>query len=222
MIIGGLRKISMIDYPGEICSVVFTRGCNMKCIFCHNSHLVFRKKYETDIPEHQLMKFLTNRTGKIDAVTISGGEPTLHNDLPLFIAKIKELGFKVKLDTNGTNPEMLQLLSYNDLVDYFAMDIKSDYHKYSDICGVKIETVNLDNSIEIIKSSGADYEFRMTYIKNYHTPEEVSKIEKYIDDKLILNRFVYTPDIPGKNLSVENEITEKELLSITSIHSCLD
>jgi len=146
MIIGGLQKFSLLDYPGHIAAIIFTQGCNFKCQFCYNPMLVWPSKVnkfkQKDHPfqnkEDGLFDFLKLRVNKLDAVVISGGEPTIHPDLVDFIAKIKKLGYLVKLDTNGTNPEIIKDLLKKKLVDYIAMDIKAEEGKYSKVVGKKV------------------------------------------------------------------------------------
>ncbi|OQX50761.1 MAG: anaerobic ribonucleoside-triphosphate reductase activating protein [Candidatus Cloacimonas sp. 4484_209] len=133
MKIGGFQKVSLIDYPGKICAIVFTRGCNFRCPYCHNPELVLPENYSPLIPEEEIFSFLEKRRGKLDAVEITGGEPTLQEDLTEFIRKIKEMGFLVKLDTNGSFPSVLEKVIYSGLVDYIAMDVKAPLEKYRQV-----------------------------------------------------------------------------------------
>ena len=127
--IGGIVKFSTVDYPGYVVASIFTIGCNMRCGYCHNPELVLPEQFADTIPEHEILEFLATRVGKLDGVAISGGEPTMQADLPQFIAKIKAMGLRVKLDTNGTNPGMVQKLITEQLVDFIAMDIKGPLEK---------------------------------------------------------------------------------------------
>ena len=190
MQIKGLQKTSLIDYPDKICSTVFLPGCNLKCRFCHNSDLVLNADSLATIGEKEFFDHLTNRKGKIDAVTICGGEPTIHKDLPEFIKKIKDAGFFVKLDTNGTNPEMVQLLLDRNLLDYIAMDVKAPKNKYQEITQAK-DIRKIQKSIEIIKDSGIDYEFRTTILP-FFTQKDMKEILKLISpcNKYILQQFL--------------------------------
>lgn len=162
MLFKGLQKVSLIDYPHKICAVVFTGGCNFRCHYCHNPELVLDYQKLPDIPASQILTFLETRKRFLDALCISGGESTLQKELPNFIAQVKQLGFLIKLDTNGTNPAMLKEVIDRKLVDYIAMDIKTTPAKYSKIIGVETNISNLSASIELITGSGITYEFRTT------------------------------------------------------------
>ncbi len=185
MMIGGLQKLTLIDYPGKIACTVFTVGCNFRCHFCHNPELINPAKFKLSeiIEEKVFFDFLNSRHGLLDGVCITGGEPTLYPDLPEFIKKIKELGFLVKLDTNGTNPEMIGVLVAEKLIDYVAMDIKtklktqnSKFKTYDEVVGVKVDLSNIEKSIKIIMQSGIDYEFRTTMVPKLHTEEDIMQI----------------------------------------------
>jgi pyruvate formate lyase activating enzyme len=206
MRIGGLRKLSLIDYPGEISSVIFTTGCNFRCLFCHNSHLVLPELYQPDLCEDDIIKFLKSRIGKISAVVISGGEPALHKDLPRFISVIKNLGFKIKLDTNGAKPDVLQNLISEGLLDFIAMDIKSSPQSYSKITGVETDMNKIIESISIIRNSALRYQFRMTLLKGFHTDEEIKKAEELIPgETLVKQYFKYEESVLDKRLTKDNE-----------------
>jgi len=200
MLFGGLQKLSLIDFPGKICATVFTVGCNFSCAFCHNPELVdpIKIKKQPIISEKEFFEFLNSRQGMLEGVCITGGEPTIHKDLPEFIKKIKKLGFSIKLDTNGSNPEMLKKLIKNNLIDYIAMDIKGPGQA--------------SKSIDIIKNSGIDYEFRTTIVPALHKKEDIIKIAKEISPakKYFLQQFR-----PGKNLDKkfekEKTYSKKEL-----------
>ncbi len=195
MKIGGFQKNSLIDYPNLISAVVFTYGCNFRCPFCHNAELVV-KKPEQLYDEQDIMAFLKTRINKLDAVSITGGEPTLHKDLPNFIAKIKEMGFKVKIDTNGTNPKMVEFLLKKNLIDFIAMDVKTvlDKKEYSSVVGVDLSDEMFNNilrTIEIIKNSKIKHEFRTTAIKEIHNKDKFNAILKAIQgaDKFVIQSF---------------------------------
>ena len=151
---------SLIDYPEHIACVVFTIGCNWNCWYCQNRPLINQTK--SMLSETEFIEFLQSRKNWLDGVVVCGGEPTLHPDLPAFISLIKSMGFDVKLDTNGSNPTMLQQLIQSNLIDYVAMDIKSPLTKYSQICGVNIDITKIQQSIDILKNCNKDYEFRTT------------------------------------------------------------
>ncbi|NLF79998.1 MAG: anaerobic ribonucleoside-triphosphate reductase activating protein [Clostridia bacterium] len=164
MRIGGLVKTSFVDYPGRICTVIFTQGCNLRCPYCHNPQLIGSGGDMQLLALPAVLEQLDKRRGVIDAVTVSGGEPTLQSGLRAFLRQLKLRGFSVKLDTNGTNPQMLVALISQGLVDFFAMDLKAPLAKYAQICGVEqmdLEAVRI--SARLIRNSGVDYEFRTTF-----------------------------------------------------------
>jgi pyruvate formate lyase activating enzyme len=175
MKIGGIQKNSLVDWAGKVVSVVFTKGCNFRCGYCHNPSLVIPEFINSneDIPESTLFFYLTNRKLWLDGVVISGGEPTIHEDLPEFIRRIRETGLAVKLDTNGTNPEMIKELVKNHLIDYIALDIKTilnfdEYRKITNCVNpAYIDMIN--ESIQIIRKSGIRYQFRTTILPGLHT-----------------------------------------------------
>jgi pyruvate formate lyase activating enzyme len=165
MKIAGLQKNSMVDYPGKISAVVFTQGCNMNCGYCHNRCLIGDQS-ERLLGEEDIIAFLEKRIGFLDAVVISGGEPTLQRDLVGFADRVKSMGFLVKLDTNGTNPSLLRTLIDRRAVDYVAMDVKAPICKYRQVCCSPVNTANVEKSIAILNEGLVDYEFRTTF-----TPE---------------------------------------------------
>lgn len=187
----GLEKLSLVDYPGYTCAVVFTGGCNFRCPFCHNAGLVLEDNKE--ISELEVMEYLKKRFGLLDAVCVSGGEPTLQGDLIDFLKKLKNIGYKVKLDTNGTNPNMLREIIENNLVDYVAMDIKNNLNNYSDIVGIACyKTDKIIESINILKENKVDYEFRTTLVSEFHKIDNIKEMTKELTGakKLYLQRFV--------------------------------
>jgi len=194
MNINGFEKLSMVDYPNEIAATIFTSGCNFRCPFCHNGPLV---EHQTGtVSETEVLSYLAKRRGVITGLCISGGEPLLQKDLEAFIKKVKAMGFKIKIDTNGTNPVALKNLIDKKLIDYVAMDIKSAEDNYAQVCG--LENVNLDSikkSIEILKTGSVDYEFRTTLIKEFHSPQILMGIAELIAGakKIALQKFVYRP-----------------------------
>jgi pyruvate formate lyase activating enzyme len=193
MKIAGFKKQTLIDYPGHISSVVFTRGCNFRCPYCHNPNLVLPEKFGKTYSEKQIFEYLEKYKKLLQAVCITGGEPTLHNDLHGFILRIKNLGLKVKLDTNGSNPETLKSLIKNKLLDFIAMDIKHlpDFELYNNASGQVLNYELFNNvlkSIEIIKYSGIKHEFRTTVAKGLHTIEQIHELK---------NRF-------GQNYKIQN------------------
>ena len=185
--IGGLEKSTLIDYPGRPACTVFLIGCNFRCPFCYSSELVLLEKIKKQprISKKEFFDFLKKRKELLDGVVICGGEPTIHKDLPEFIKKIKKLGYPVKLDTNGSNPEMLEDLIDKKLIDYVAMDIKAPKEKYGKIVGL-LDCWNdgmlrkIEKSIEILKLGKVDYEFRSTIVPSIHTKEDIIEIARWI------------------------------------------
>jgi len=182
--IGGLEKSTLIDYPARVACTVFLIGCNFRCPFCYSSELVLPEKIKSQprISEKEFFDFLKKRKGLLEGVVICGGEPTLNKDLPDFVKKIKKLGYRVKIDTNGSNPEMLKELIKKKLLDYVAMDIKASLRsqEYERVVGVKTDLEKIKKSIGIIKNSGIDYEFKTTVVPTIHTKEDIIKIAKAI------------------------------------------
>jgi len=237
MIIGGIEKFSLIDYAGHLSVVVFTQGCNFRCHFCYNPLLVLptqageikyqssdagnQKNHPEIIPEDDFFAFLKERAGKLDAVVISGGEPTLHNDLDDFIIKIRDLGYKIKLDTNGTNPKMLKDLLKQNLLDYVAMDIKSGESNYDLIVGVQPEMSDIKKSIEIMKNSGVGYEFRTTIVPEFHNEEIVKEMGALINgaEKWYLQPFKSDTDLVNKDFENSKIYTEEEMKGLLKIAS---
>lgn len=181
MNISGFQKLTLLDYPKKIACIIFTRGCNFRCPYCHNSDLIDNLG-EVQISEEVIFDYLSNRKKLIDGVVISGGEPTLQPKLKEFIQKIKNLGLLVKLDTNGTNPKVLKELIQDNLVDYVAMDVKNIFDNYEEVIGTKGNIENIKKSIDILKNSQIEHEFRTTLIKNYHDLFKVEKICDYLGD----------------------------------------
>ncbi len=181
----GLEKVSMVDYPKKICATIFTGGCDFKCVFCHNSGIV-NENYEP-LKEEDILSYLESRKNLLDAVTISGGEPTIQRDLEDFIVKVKNLGFLVKLDTNGTNPLVLKNLLDKNLLDYVAMDIKNNFADYGEIAGIpNLSADKIKQSLEILRASNVEYELRTTLVAHYHTEENIKKMANELAGEKIL------------------------------------
>lgn len=193
MKIGGLQKTTLVDFPNKIAATVFLTGCNFKCGFCHNPELVDAKKIENqpEITEKEFFEFLDTRKGLIDGICITGGEPTINADLSEFIRKIKNKGFLIKLDTNGSNPEVLGKLLAEKLLDFIAMDIKTSLDKYEKAIGIKVDLENIKKSVEIIKNSKIDYEFRTTVVPGPVEESDIEKIGQWLKDakKIALQQF---------------------------------
>ena len=205
MILGGLQKLTLLDFPGTVACTVFTVGCNLRCPFCHNPALVFNPPEEYRISEDEFFAFLNKRKGILDGVAITGGEPLLHSDIGEFIAKIKSMGFKVKLDTNGTFPD-----------NYVAMDLKNTFDKYAETVGIKGFDVELiKRSIRLIRDSGVAHEFRTTVVSPLHKAEDFEAIAKQVEgtENYFLQSFVDSGDLlNGEGLSeMPREELEKAL-----------
>ena len=190
--IRGFIKNSFVDYPGKIAATVFTGGCNFSCPFCHNGELVKSPKNMPLIPQKEIFDFLDKRKGLIEGVVITGGEPSLWPGLADFIIKVKEKGFLVKLDSNGYEPLVLKKLIEENLLDYIAMDIKNSPDKYAQTAGLKhLDISRILQSIDIIRSSGLDYEFRTTIMKEYHEEADLKKIGDWLQGskKYVLQNY---------------------------------
>jgi len=190
--IKGFIKNSFVDYPGKVAATVFTGGCNFSCPFCHNGELVKSPGKVQTIETWEVTEFLKKRKGLIDGLVITGGEPTLWPGLKDFILKIKEMGFLVKLDSNGYQPLILENLIKEKLIDYIAMDIKNSPEKYAETAGLQtIDITRITKSIDIIQKSGIDYEFRTTVMREFHTEEDIMKIKEWLKDskKYVLQNY---------------------------------
>lgn len=217
--ISGLERSSLLDYPGRISAVVFTHGCNLRCPYCHNPELVVKKFCkDTSIPEEEFFSFLENRRGKLEGVVITGGEPLVHDSLPNFIFKIKEMDFLIKLDTNGTLPERLKRLIDMRVLDYIAMDVKFPKSEYIKSSSVKNYSEHIEKSIEIIMGSGIEYEFRTTYVKKFHTMESVKAIGQMIKgaENYYIQNF-RAGNTLDSYLTSENSFSNKELEEIKKL-----
>ncbi len=220
MYIGGIEQCSLIDFPGNIAAVVFTQGCNFRCGYCHNPELVYPSLFKPSIPEEEILEFLSRRKGKLDGLVITGGEPTMHEDLPEFMSKIKDLGFKVKLDSNGTNPDMLEEIINGELADYIAMDIKGPMRAYEDVVCAAIVPENIERSIKLIMEA-KDYEFRTTIVKSQLPKEYFPEIGELIRGAKLyaLQKFLPPPSLQINNLSFlkEKSYSDEELREIKAM-----
>lgn len=196
MQIGGVQKCSTVDYPGYVVAGVFTIGCNMRCGYCHNPELVLPEQYAGTIPPHEVLTFLATRRGLLDGVAISGGEPTMQPDLPQFIRQVKAKGFRIKLDTNGTNPGMVRQLIADNLVDFIAMDIKGPLDKYVAIAARPIDLAAIQESIALIKT--VDHEFRTTIVDSQLSVEDFEAIGQLVQGA---KRFALQAFRPGRTVS---------------------
>jgi len=192
MKIAGFQKFSLIDYPGKISAIIFTQGCNFRCPFCHNPELVNPELFADTLDENSVLSFLKRRVAKLDGVVITGGEPLLQHDLVEFIERIKEIGYLIKLDTNGSYPEILKQLLAKNLIDYIAMDIKAPLEKYPNVVKTDAYTEKIMESVKIILNSNIDYEFRTTVVKDLLTENDLICIVKLIRGakRYVLQKFV--------------------------------
>lgn len=208
MIISGLQKMTLLDYPGRVACTVFLQGCNFRCPFCHNSGLLGAAQDDT-ISVDELRSFLQKRTGILDGVCITGGEPTLQSDLPQLLRQIKALGYAIKLDTNGSNPQMLKALVKDSLIDYVAMDIKNCPDRYGETVGLSHMPEGVEESIRFLMEGAIDYEFRTTVVEEFHTEENILAmgqwlsrmgkpkklfLQSYVDRDSVLRRGLNSPD----------------------------
>ena len=177
--IAGLQKMTLLDYPGKVACTVFLQGCNFRCPFCHNSGLL-GKAEQPEIPREELLSFLKKRQGILDGVCITGGEPTLHPELPQLISQIRELGFAVKLDTNGYRPEVLKQLVRDGLLDYVAMDIKNCPARYGETVGIpNLDISKIEESMAFLMNGSLDYEFRTTVVEEFHRAEDIAAMGQW-------------------------------------------
>lgn len=219
MKIVGLQKLTLLDYPEKVACTVFIYGCNLRCPFCHNASLVIEKQIEKEIPEEELFAFLKKRHGLIDGVCVTGGEPLLQPDLADFLQKVRDLGYLVKLDTNGCFPNRLQALVTQGLVDYVAMDIKSSPIHYAATVGLsEFNFPAVRQSIDFLLSNPVDYEFRTTVVKGLHNANILRDAAISIEGakRYYLQKFVDSGDLIGSNLSAFSNGEMKEFLKIVS------
>ena len=217
MIIAGLQKMTLTDFPENVACILFLKGCNFRCPYCQNSELIDYKIDDNYILKEEVFDFLKKRQGVLDGVVISGGEPTVNKDLPKLIKEIRDLRFKIKLDTNGTNPQMLKELLEDGLIDYVAMDIKNVPRKYLETAGLSEKNQqileNVQKSIDIIKKKKINHEFRTTIMKKYHNIEDLEEINKLIgkDEKYFIQNFEDSEYVLDHNIE---PFSEKELKEI--------
>jgi len=225
MIFGGFEKFTLIDYPGKVACMVYTIGCNFRCPYCHNPELV-DETVEITYSEEQILDFLDSRTEMLDGVVITGGEPTMQADLLDFIQKVKDRGFLVKLDSNGTHPAMLKEAIDRKLVDYIAMDIKAPLQSYSNTVARPVDTEAIEKSIELLITSPVEYEFRTTVIKALLSPEEIEEIGKEIwgAKKYYLQKFIPTkllnPQFRKKTTYSDEEFEKFRTVLLNYVDHC--
>lgn len=216
MVIAGLQKLTTTDFPGVIAAIVFTQGCNLKCPYCQNSSLIpiCISDNSGTVSEDDFFSFLEKRKKVLDGIVITGGEPLVQNDLKEFIQKMKALGYLVKLDTNGTNPEALAQLLNENLLDYVAMDVKNDGVNFSKTCGLKgVNMQNIQNSIQVLKTSNVPHEFRTTIVKEFHSEENIQNIANMLgkEETYFIQNFEDSANVLNHRL---HGFTNDELMSL--------
>jgi pyruvate formate lyase activating enzyme len=211
MIIGGLQKLSLIDFPGRPAAVVFTRGCNFRCPYCHNPELISSHSAGNDIHPKDFFAFLEKRRGLLEGVVVTGGEPTLHDDLPDFIRRIRELGFAVKLDSNGSNPAMLQKIIDDRLVDYIAMDIKAPFEKYDRVAGVAVDIDAIRTSIAIIQNSGLPHQFRTTLARPLLDRQDAATIQSIVKPSTLQLQACELRNVLNEHVLSDTQYSEKDI-----------
>ncbi len=214
MKIQGFQKLTLLDFPGKTAATVFTGGCNFRCPFCHNSDLVLNAAEAPEIPQDDILSQLERRAGFIDGVCITGGEPLLWQDISEFITRIKALGLEVKLDTNGSLPIRLNELLLSGKVDYVAMDIKNSPDRYAETVGLSDYcTDSVEKSVELLKNSGVQHEFRTTVVKELHDEQDMEKIGMWLgDERYFLQQYKLSDGVIDKSLTPYDEAEMKKLL----------
>lgn len=213
----GVQKLTLLDYPGQVACTVFTAGCNFRCPFCHNASLVLPAQKAPVLPEKKFLGFLRKRQGLLDGVCVTGGEPLLQPDLAVFLEKIKALGYKVKLDTNGSFPDRLKTLMALHLVDYVAMDIKNSKEHYFATAGTEQVTLEaVEASLRLLENGQIPYEFRTTVVKELHSKEDFAAIGRWLqpDSPYFLQGFVDSGDLIGTGLSAYSKVEMEEMAQI--------
>ena len=211
--IGGLQKVTLLDFPGKVACTVFLTGCNLRCPYCHNPDLVLTKDNGKYISEKEFFEFLLSRKGKLDGVCITGGEPTLYPNLTNLIRRIREMGFLVKLDSNGTAPEILKPLLREKLLDYVAIDIKNAPSQYAETCGADVIEY-VEKSVALLKNSNIDYEFRTTVCHPFHSPKCLEEIGRWLRNakRYYIQPFVDSGNLLGSGVSeMQNGIISSPL-----------
>ena len=204
MVIHGLQKLTLLDYPGHTACTVFTGRCNWRCPFCHNASLVQRPEEQPVIDQEEFFAFLKTRRGLLDGVAVTGGEPTLNRDLPDFLRRVKEQGFETKLDTNGTNPTMLREILSAGLADYVAMDIKAGRDNYPAVTGtVRPGLAAVEESVELLKTCGVEHEFRTTVVRELHSEADFADIGRWLrgEERYFLQAFKDSGDLVSGSCS---------------------
>lgn len=199
MLISGVQPFTLLDYPDKVAAIIFTPGCNMRCRFCHNKEFVLpeeiKKMRPSFIAEKTILNFLSTRKGKLDGLVISGGEPTIQPDLKQFIIKVREMGFLVKLDTNGNLPDVLKDLVHEKLIDYVAMDVKTTLERYNNLVGNMANPQKVKESIDFLKKGSVSYEFRSTMIDGEHTEDVIRNMATLLHGAETLYLQTFRPEV---------------------------
>lgn len=223
----GMQKMTLLDYPGYVACTLFTGGCNFRCPFCHNALLVLDLDENYTIPEEEVLAFLKKRQGLLDGVCVTGGEPLINKDIGNFLSKVKELGFKIKLDTNGTNPALLKELVSQNLVDYVAVDIKNSPEKYAETVGLKsFDMSTINETVNFLMNGSVDYEFRTTVTKQFHTEKSMEEAARFIRGakRYFLQNFVDSGNLIGSGITGQSKEEMEKLLAVVKKYvpdSCL-
>lgn len=215
MVIHGFQKLTLLDYPGHTACTIFSGGCNFRCPFCHNAGLVLSPGQYDTVGEDEVLAYLKKRRGILDGVCITGGEPLLNPDTEEFAARVKELGYMVKLDTNGSFPARLEKMVNEGLVDYVAMDIKNSLAKYPETVGkADFDTAPIEQSVEFLRSGKAEYEFRTTVVREFHSEDDIRGIGKWLagSPRYFLQAFVDSGELIGEGLHGYTQEEYKGLL----------
>ena len=219
MVIHGIQKLTLVDYPGHPAAILFTGDCNFRCPFCQNASLVLSSSSEPLIADEEIFSFLTKRKVMLDGVVVTGGEPTLQKDLIPYLGRLKGLGYLVKLDTNGYRPDVLEKAMESGYVDYVAMDIKTSLDEYPVVAGIKnLDVSRIERSVELLKSGAVDYEFRTTVVEPLHHKENFEKIGELLKGcrRYYLQSFVDSGNIIGKNCFPPSQEQLKNYLKTVS------
>ena len=221
MRLGGLQKLSLIDYPGKLAAVVFTQGCNFRCGYCHNPELVIPQEYCPAVPEEEVMAFLRSRQEYLEGVVVTGGEPTVQEGLISFLDQLKRLGYLVKLDTNGSRPEVLKQVLSLRLVNYVAMDVKASLIRYDGVTNVPVSTEKIKESIRLILDAGIPHEFRTTVVKTFHSAGDLLEIRSLVEGarQYTLQRARIDGKILDKSLLAREQYSDAEFERLKEIVS---
>ena len=217
MRICGLQKLAMVDYPGKVAATVFTGGCNLRCPFCHNALLVTRLHESPALDEAEILEFLKKRKGLLDGMVLSGGEPLMQHGVVDFLRKVRELGYAIKVDTNGCYPERLAEILKEGLADYVAMDIKNGREKYALTCGLQeLDLAPIEESIRLLRQSGVEYEFRTTMVRELHTAQDMESIGRWLGDvpHYYLQNFVDSGNLIGAGFTAFKPAELEEMASV--------